>query len=59
MKFPSIKRNNFQSLEKNYDFVFHGNNIDAKGSSYALKIAESFSNNFFFPFNIDNKAKIL
>ena len=58
MKFPSIKRNNFQSLEKNYDFVFHGNNIDAKGSSYALKIAESFScNNFFFPFNIDNKAK--
>lgn len=58
MKFPSIKRNNIKSLEKNYDFVFHGNNIDAKGSSYALKIAESFScNNFFFPFHVETKEK--
>lgn len=58
MKFPAIKFKNFQSHEKNYDFVFHGNNIDAKGSSYALKIAESFScNNFFFPFHVDSKEK--
>lgn len=58
MKFPSIKRNNFQSSEKKYDFVFHGNNLDAKGSSYALNMAKSFScNKFFFPFHIDSKKK--
>ena len=55
MKFPSIKPNISKSLEKNYDFAFHGNNLDAKGSKYSLELAESLpQNNFFFPFHIKN-----
>ena len=55
MKFPSIKPNISKSLEKNYDFAFHGNNLDAKGSKYSLELAESLlQNKFFFPFHIKN-----
>lgn len=54
MKFPSIKVNYLQNLKKKYDFVYHGNNLEAKGSTYALRIASSFSKyNFFFPYHID------
>ena len=40
---------------KSYDFVFHGNKLDAKGYSYAIGLSKIMKEStFFFPFKIEN-----
>ena len=47
---------NKQLICKSYDFVFHGNKLDAKGYSYTLELSKNIEeSSFFFPFEIENQ----
>ena len=49
--FQEVK-NGISKTTNGFDFVFHGSQIDAKGASWALELAERMDEySFFFPFN--------
>ena len=59
MKHPKL---NFEipSLSKytEYDFVFHGNNLDAKGANYVLNLSKKMKKRtFFFPYKLNKLLK--
>lgn len=59
MKHPKLDFQ-FPSLSKytEYDFVFHGNNLDAKGANYVLNLSMKMKKQtFFFPFKVNELLK--
>jgi hypothetical protein len=60
MKFPSIRKIYPSNKEKKYDFIFHGNKIEAKGSKYVLELSKRLSNfSFFIPYHLNTEQKNL
>lgn len=60
MRFDKLKTLNPKSIKsKKYDFVFHGNNLPAKGSDYVLSLAKKMpSRVFLMPFKGNNRGNL-
>lgn len=61
MRFDKLKTLNYKPINlKKYDFIFHGNNLPAKGSDYVISLAKKTpSRIFLMPFNGNNKGNLI
>lgn len=61
MRFDKLKTLDPKSINlKKYDFIFHGNNLPAKGSDYVISLAKKMpSRIFFMPFKGNNKGNLI
>jgi len=61
MRFDKLKTlSTISNNLKKYDFVFHGNNLPAKGSDYVISLAKKMpSKIFFMPFNGNNNKNLI